>query len=115
EGAAGNARRAALDGPRGQENHQPRDSAGAGEGRRGEEAARSRARRYEQGLKDEMTSIMDREPGRRWPRSQRFVLSAKGADAGQKWRATIVASRSEGGRGSFDAARDAWAQPLRLQ
>jgi hypothetical protein len=56
---------------------------------------------------DEETS-----PRRRWPRTQRFVLSELGAGAEASYRSQVVASRSEGGRASFDAARSAWAAPL---
>ncbi len=62
-----------------------------------------------------MPSVFDREPGRRWPRSQRFALSSKGAQAEQRYREMIAASRAQSGRASFDAARTAWAEPLRLE
>lgn len=53
--------------------------------------------------------MADDRPKRKWPRSQRFVLSERGADAAASYLSTIVASRSEGGRASYDAARAQWA------
>ena len=57
----------------------------------------------------------DTSPRRRWPRSQRFELTAEGVGAEQRYRSEVVASRSEGGRASFDAARAGWAEPLGVQ
>jgi hypothetical protein len=57
----------------------------------------------------------DRPARRKWPRSQRFALSEKGAAAAEAYMATIVASRAEGGRGAYDAARDAWAKQYGIQ
>jgi hypothetical protein len=51
----------------------------------------------------------------RWPRSQRFQLSAAGREAGVGYRAAIVASRAQAGRRSFDAARTDWAARLLLE
>src|SRR5471030_2900744 len=51
----------------------------------------------------------------RWPRGQRFQLSSAGRDAGENYRAAIVASRGEGGRRSFDAAHSDWAARLKLE
>jgi hypothetical protein len=51
----------------------------------------------------------------RWPRSQRFQLSPLGREAGHAFKEVLEASRSESGRASFDAARDAWAAKLTLQ
>src|SRR5579864_1538285 len=62
-----------------------------------------------------MPSIFHRESWRRWPRSQKFALSQRGADAETQYRETIQASRGESGRASFDAARLAWAQPLKIE
>jgi hypothetical protein len=57
----------------------------------------------------------DVSPGsRRWPRSERFVLSVQGVAAEARYRAEIVTARSAGGRASFDAARSAWSESLRL-
>ncbi len=52
---------------------------------------------------------------RRWPRSQRFTLSAAGREAESAYRTTIVASRAEEGRGSFDTARAEWAKALGIE
>lgn len=52
---------------------------------------------------------------RRWPRAQRFALSAAGSDAEASYRSGIVASRHEEGRASYDAARRAWATTFRLE
>lgn len=54
----------------------------------------------------------DTSSRRRWSRTERFVLSAEGVGAEESYRSRVVASRSEGGRASFDAARAAWAEPL---
>jgi hypothetical protein len=51
----------------------------------------------------------------RWPRSQRFQLSATGREASHAFKEVLEASRTEGGRASFDAAREAWAARLTLQ
>lgn len=58
-----------------------------------------------------MTSIFNRPPGKKWPRSQKFRLSAKGTEAGERYRETAHAGA---GRGAFDAARQAWASELKL-
>ena len=46
---------------------------------------------------------------RRWPRTQKFALSAEGGEAEAEYRSCIVASREEAGRASYDAARSEWA------
>jgi hypothetical protein len=51
----------------------------------------------------------------RWPRSQRFRLSEAGDAAEAAYRQTIIASRAQEGRASFDAARTAWAEAFRIQ
>jgi hypothetical protein len=51
----------------------------------------------------------------RWPRSRRFVLSAKGVVAEVAYREDIIASRAVSGRESFDAARSAWAVQFGLK
>ncbi|MHB8879501.1 MAG: hypothetical protein ACYC8T_37890 [Myxococcaceae bacterium] len=61
-----------------------------------------------------MAGIFERSPNKRWPRSQRFQLSAKGSEAEASYREVIVAARAEEGRQSFDAARAAWAAKLTL-
>jgi hypothetical protein len=60
-------------------------------------------------------TLEDRPRPLRWPRSQRFGLSATGAEAEASYRSLIVASRAQSGRASFDAARAAWAGTYRLQ
>jgi hypothetical protein len=52
---------------------------------------------------------------RRWPSSERFVLSARGAAVEARYRADIVTARATGGRESFDAARSAWCESYRLE
>jgi hypothetical protein len=59
--------------------------------------------------------FQDSTPRRRWPRSQLFSLSAKGGDAEAQYRSSIIASRAQEGRSSFDAARSAWAQTFQVQ
>jgi hypothetical protein len=51
---------------------------------------------------------------RRWPRGQKFVLSAAGQLADQLHRETVNGSRSSG-RSSLDAALAAWAAPLGIK
>jgi hypothetical protein len=58
---------------------------------------------------------VDAPPPRRWPSSERFVLSARGATVEARYRAGIVTARSTGGRASFDAARSAWCESYSLQ
>jgi hypothetical protein len=48
---------------------------------------------------------------RRWPRGQKFALSAAGESADQLHRDTVNGSRSSG-RTSLDAALVAWASPF---
>ena len=55
-------------------------------------------------------TLDQRPPKLRWPRSQRFTLSARGQQAESAYRERIVTSRSEPGRASFDTARAEWAQ-----
>jgi len=52
---------------------------------------------------------MDRPAWKRWPRAQRFGLSAQGCDAEAGYRDCIVAARAMQGRTAFDGARAAWA------
>ena len=59
--------------------------------------------------------LQDPSPRRRWPRSQRFTLTEKGNEAEASYRSTIVASRTQEGRASFDAARTAWAGAFALE
>jgi hypothetical protein len=51
----------------------------------------------------------------RWPRSQKFVLSARGVEAETSYRELIVASRDGAGRASFDQARATWAGNYQLE
>ncbi len=51
----------------------------------------------------------------RWPRSQRFTLSARGVEAEASYRDLIVASRAQDGRASFDEARARWAGNYKLE
>lgn len=62
-----------------------------------------------------MTTDADAPSERRWPTSERFVLSARGAAAEARYRADIVTARATGGRASFDAARSAWCESHCLQ
>ena len=54
-------------------------------------------------------------PRVKWPKGQRFQLSAAGREAGAQYRATITASRVEGGRASYDAANAEWAARLKVE
>jgi hypothetical protein len=63
-----------------------------------------------------MAGLFEREPGKRWPRSQQFRLSAKGAEAQATYREMLHGEREgSGGRSSFDSARSSWAKPLALE
>jgi hypothetical protein len=57
----------------------------------------------------------DPPPKARWRRSQRFTLSDRGGVAETSYMSGIVASRTEAGRASFDAARTSWAQTFGVQ
>lgn len=61
--------------------------------------------------------LQDPPPRRRWPRSQRFILSEKGVTAEADYRSTIIASRDDAARGrdAFDAARTEWARTWGVQ
>lgn len=50
---------------------------------------------------------------RRWPRGQKFTLSAAGLEAEQAHREVVNGARSSG-RASLQAALAAWAAPLRV-
>jgi hypothetical protein len=50
---------------------------------------------------------------KRWPRGQKFVLSAMGAAAAEEYRAAVLGARASG-RASLDAALAAWAAPRGL-
>src|SRR5260370_19055718 len=65
---------------------------------------------------ERMAGLFEREPGKRWPRSQQFRLSAKGAEAQATYREMLHGEREgSGGRSSFDSARASWAKPLALE
>jgi hypothetical protein len=59
-----------------------------------------------------MPLLDERPTKRRWPRSQKFILSEKGVTAEADYRAVIVSSRSDASaaREAFDAARAGWAR-----
>ena len=48
------------------------------------------------------------------PAPRRFGLTDKGRDAEASYRSSIVSSRTQEGRASFDAARSTWAVSFRL-
>ena len=48
---------------------------------------------------------------KRWPRGQKFTLSAEGATAEESYRAAVASARARG-RAALDAALAAWAAPL---
>lgn len=62
-----------------------------------------------------LTMMEERKAKRRWPRTQRFVLSERGVSAAQAYMDDIVASRSAEGRSSYDAARTKWAQTYAIE
>lgn len=49
--------------------------------------------------------------GPRWPRGQKFALSATGVAASEAYRAAVTEARG-GGRTALDAALSGWASPL---
>jgi hypothetical protein len=54
-----------------------------------------------------------RNEPKRWPRGQKFTLSAEGADAEAAYRNVVVEARTSG-RAALDAALAAWAGPRRV-
>lgn len=60
-------------------------------------------------------SIFEREEGTRWPRSQKFQLTALGTEAEQGYQAAIRESQERGGRAAFEEATAAWAKGLGVQ
>lgn len=52
--------------------------------------------------------------GKRWPRGQRFNLSARGVEAEEACRAAVQQARAQG-RDALEAAQKAWATPLGVQ
>jgi len=62
-----------------------------------------------------MPSIFGREEGTRWPRGQKFRLTALGQDAEARYQEALQGARDAGGRSAFDEATKAFAVPLGLQ
>jgi hypothetical protein len=62
-----------------------------------------------------MKDSLEESTATRWPRSQKFRLSAMGVVAGAAYLEQVAAARADSGRASFDKARNAWASPLRLK
>ncbi len=54
------------------------------------------------------------DDGPRWPRGQKFVLSATGQTAHDAHRAAVQGARGVG-RSALDAAITAWAAPLQVE
>jgi len=52
--------------------------------------------------------------GPRWPRGQKFTLSAQGREAHESHRQAVQQARGAG-RGALDAALSAWAAPRRVE
>jgi hypothetical protein len=50
---------------------------------------------------------------KRWPRGQKFTLSAAGAEAEEAYRTAVLGSRSSG-RSALESALSAWAAPRRV-
>ena len=61
-----------------------------------------------------LESLKTNRTGKRWPRGQKFVMSASGAVAEASYREAVQAARAQG-RAALDAAQQAWAGPLRAQ
>jgi len=59
-----------------------------------------------------MPSIFSREEGTRWPRGQKFQLTANGREAEARYQEALQGARDKGGRAVFDEATSAWAGPL---
>jgi hypothetical protein len=60
--------------------------------------------------------MLQDKPGdaRRWPRGQKFSLSAAGQEAHGAYRLAVQEARGVG-RGALDAALASWATPLKVQ
>lgn len=58
-----------------------------------------------------------KERPRRFPRTQRFQLTPRGADAESTYRSQTSAARADaaGGRAAFEAVRAAWASALKVE
>jgi hypothetical protein len=50
---------------------------------------------------------------KKWPRGQKFTLSAAGAECEEAYRAALLGSRASG-RSALEAALAAWASPRQL-
>lgn len=50
---------------------------------------------------------------KRWPRGQKFTLSAAGAEAAEAYRSAVLGARASG-RTALDDALAAWATPRRV-
>jgi hypothetical protein len=61
-----------------------------------------------------MFPLRSEDRPKRWPRGQKFTLSAAGAAAEEAYRAAVAAARASG-RAALDAALLAWAAPLGVQ
>jgi hypothetical protein len=58
-----------------------------------------------------MLSSLKPRGGKRWPRGQRFNLSARGVEAEAACRAAVQEARAQG-RAALEAAQRGWAAPL---
>ena len=61
-----------------------------------------------------LDSLKPTRTGKRWPRGQRFVLTALGASAEVAYREAVQAARAQG-RAALDQAQRGWAAPLGLE
>jgi hypothetical protein len=62
-----------------------------------------------------MPSIFGREEGTRWPRGQKFRLTALGQEVETRYQQVLQGARQAGGRVAFDEATKAFAAPLAIQ
>jgi hypothetical protein len=62
-----------------------------------------------------MPSIFGREEGTRWPRGQKFQLTALGREVEAGYQQVLQGARDAGGRTAFDEATKAFAAPLGIQ
>jgi hypothetical protein len=62
-----------------------------------------------------MPSIFGREEGTRWPRGQKFQLTALGRDVEARYQEALQGARNAGGRAAFDEATAAFAGPLNIK
>ncbi len=61
-----------------------------------------------------MLSSPTPSPAKRWPRGQRFLLSARGTDVEAAYQAAIQEVRALG-RDALDLAQRRWSEPLGLE